>query len=325
MSPSPLSMLFVMDPIDSIDIAKDTTFALMLAAQERGHRVHFCELGALSADDGHAVARIQPVELRREVGRHAVLGAPRTVVLDDDLDVVWQRKDPPVDVDFITATQILALCQRALVLNRPDTVIWANEKLYALRFADLMPETRVTRRIPELVDFLAKRGGEMIVKPLGGKGGEGVFHVRHDDRNLFSILETATGFGTRWAMAQQYLPEIREGDKRILLVDGEVLGALLRVPAAGETRANLHVGGTAVRAPLDARDLRIVERLRPALQRDGLFFVGIDVIGGLLTEVNVTSPTGIQEIDALEGVNLETRVIEAAELKARRHRATAGL
>ena len=325
MSPSPLSMLFVMDPIDSIDIAKDTTFALMLAAQERGHRVHCCELGALSTDDGHAVARIQPVELRREVGRHAVLGAPRTVVLDDELDVVWQRKDPPVDEDFVTATQILALCQRALVLNRPDTVIWANEKLYALRFADLMPETRVTRRIPELVDFLAKRGGEMIVKPLGGKGGEGVFHVRHDDRNLFSILETATGFGTRWAMAQQYLPEIREGDKRILLVDGEVLGALLRVPAAGETRANLHVGGTAVRAPLDARDRRIVERLRPALQRDGLFFVGIDVIGGLLTEVNVTSPTGIQEIDALEGVNLEARVIEAAEQKARRHRAAAGL
>lgn len=321
MSPSPLSMLFVMDPIDSIDIGKDTTFALMLAAQERGHRVHFCELDALSTDAGRAIARILPVELRREVGRHAVLGAPRTVVLDDALDVVWQRKDPPVDEDFITATQILALCRRALVLNRPDTVIWANEKLYALRFADLMPETRVTRRIPELVDFLAKRGGEMIVKPLGGKGGEGVFHVRHDDRNLFSILETATGFGTRWAMAQQYLPEIREGDKRILLVDGEVLGALLRVPAAGETRANLHVGGTAVRAPLDARDLRIVDRLRPALQRDGLFFVGIDVIGGMLTEVNVTSPTGIQEIDALEGVSLEIRVIEAAEEKTRRHRA----
>ena len=325
MSPSPVSMLFVMDPIGSIDIEKDTTFALMLAAQQRGHRVSCCEIGALSADGGHAIARVQPVELRREVGRHATLGAPHTVVLDDEMDLVWQRKDPPVDVDFITATQILALCRRALVLNRPDTVIWANEKLYALRFADLMPETRVTRRIPELVDFLAKRGGEMIVKPLGGKGGEGIFHVRHDDRNLFSILETATGFGTRWAMAQQYLPAIREGDKRILLVDGEVLGALLRVPAAGETRANLHVGGTAVRAPLDAQDLRIVERLRPALQRDGLFFVGIDVIGGMLTEVNVTSPTGIQEIDALEGVRLGDRVIEAAENKSRRHRASLGL
>jgi glutathione synthase len=318
-------MLFVMDPIGSIDIEKDTTFALMIAAQQRGHRVSCCEIGALSADGGHAIARVQPVELRREVGRHATLGAPRTVVLDDEMDLVWQRKDPPVDVDFITATQILALCRRALVLNRPDTVIWANEKLYALRFADLMPDTRVTRRIPELVDFLAKRGGEMIVKPLGGKGGEGIFHVRHDDRNLFSILETATGFGTRWAMAQQYLPAIREGDKRILLVDGEVLGALLRVPAAGETRANLHVGGTAVRAPLDAQDLHIVERLRPALQRDGLFFVGIDVIGGMLTEVNVTSPTGIQEIDALEEVRLGDRVIEAAENKTLRHRSSLGI
>jgi len=264
---------------------------------------------------------VHPIELRREPGRHYALGEPRTVVLDDAVAVAWQRKDPPVDADYVAATQILALCRRTLVLNRPDTVIWANEKLYALHFADLMPETRVTRRIPELVDFLAKLGGEMIVKPLGGKGGEGVFHLRHDDRNLFSILETATGFGTRWAMAQQYLPAVRQGDKRILLVDGEVLGALLRVPAAGETRANLHVGGTPARAPLDERDLRIVERIRPALRRDGLFFVGIDVIGGRLTEVNVTSPTGIQEIDALEGVSLETRVIEAAEQKVSQHRA----
>ena len=324
MSPGHLSMLFVMDPIGPIDIAKDTTFALMLAAQARGHRVFYCELADLTVDGGRAEARVQPIEMRREVGRHFTLGAARSVVLDDRMDVVWQRKDPPVDADYVAATQILALCRRALVLNRPDTVIWANEKLYALHFADLMPDTRVSRRIPELVDFLAKRGGEMIVKPLGGKGGEGVFHVRHDDRNLFSILETATGFGTRWAMAQEYLPAIREGDKRILLVDGEVLGAVLRVPAAGETRANLHVGGTAVRAPLDANDHRIIERLRPALRRDGLFFVGIDVIGGRLTEVNVTSPTGIQEIDALEGVSLGTRVIEAAEERVRRHRAALG-
>lgn len=321
MSPGPLSMLFVMDPIGPIDITKDTTFVLMLAAQERGHRVLYCELGDLSADAGRAVARVHPIELRREPGRHFTLGEPRTLVLDDTVDLVWQRKDPPVDADYVAATQILALCRRALVLNRPDTVIWANEKLYALQFAELMPETRVSRRIPELVDFLAKLGGEMIVKPLGGKGGEGVFHVRHDDRNLFSILETATGFGSRWAMAQQYLPAVREGDKRILLLDGDVLGALLRVPAPGETRANLHVGGTPARAALDEHDRRIVERLRPALQRDGLFFVGIDVIGGRLTEVNVTSPTGIQEIDALEGVHLEVLVIDAAERRARRHRA----
>jgi len=320
----PLSLLFVMDPIGSIDIDKDTTFVLMLEGQRRGHRVLYCEIGDLSADDGRPVARVRPVELRREAGCHATLGEPRTVVLDDEVDVVFQRKDPPVDGDYVAVTQILLLCRRALVLNRPDTVIWANEKLYALQFADLMPETRVTRRIPELVDFLAKLGGEMIVKPLGGKGGEGVFHVRHDDRNLFSILETSTAFGTRWAIAQRYLPAVRQGDKRILLVDGDVLGALLRVPAAGETRANLHVGGTPARAPLDEQDRRIVERLRPALLRDGLFFVGIDVIGGMLTEVNVTSPTGIQEIDALEGSRLSERVLEAVEERVRRHRAALG-
>jgi glutathione synthase len=313
-------MLFVMDPIGAIDVEKDTTFVLMLAAQERGHRVLYCEPGDLSVDAGHAVARVCPIELRREQGRHATLGEAQTIALDDAADVVFQRKDPPVDTDYVTATQILALCRRALVLNRPDTVIWANEKLYAVQFADLMPETRVSRRIPEFVDFLAKLGGEMIVKPLGGKGGEGVFHLRHDDRNLFSILEQVTGFGTRWAMAQQYVPEVRQGDKRILLVDGEPIGAVLRVPAAGETRANLHVGGTPARAPLDANDRRILERLRPHLLRDGLFFVGIDVIGGRLTEVNVTSPTGIQEINALEGVRLEHQVIEAVERRVRSSR-----
>lgn len=318
----PLSLLFVMDPIQGIDIEKDTTFVLMLAAQERGHHVHYCELADLSVEEGKSVARVRHVALRREVGRHATLGEPRTLVIDDTQDVVFQRKDPPVDTDYVTATQILALCRRALVLNRPDTVIWANEKLYAVQFPDLMPETRVSRRIPEFVDFLAKLGGEMIVKPLGGKGGEGVFHLRHDDRNLFSILEQVTGFGTRWAMAQRYVPEVRRGDKRILLLEGEPIGAVLRVPAAGETRANLHVGGTPARAPLDEHDRRIVERLRPHLQRDGLFFVGIDVIGGCLTEVNVTSPTGIQEINALEGVRLEHQVIEAVERAVQIRRST---
>jgi glutathione synthase len=176
-----------------------------------------------------------------------------------------------------------------------------------------MAETTVTRSIPELVDFMAKLGGEMIVKPLDGKGGEGIFHVRNDDRNLFSILETATDFGRRWTMAQRYLSAVRQGDKRILLLEGEALGALLRVPAERETRSNLHVGGRPVPTTLDEADRAIVARIGPALRRDGLFFVGIDVIGGRLTEINVTSPTGVHEIDALDGVALETRVIEAAE------------
>ena len=228
-------------------------------------------------------------------------------------DVVFQREDPPVDAEYVTSTQILTLCRRARVLNRPQGILAANEKLYAQHFPELMPETLVSRRIPDLIDFMARLGGEMIVKPLDGRGGEGVFHLRHDDRNLFSILEQSTAFGARRAMAQRYLPEVRKGDKRILLLEGEPLGALLRVPSERETRANLHVGGVAAPARLDEADRRIVERLGPALRRDGLFFVGVDVIGGFLTEINVTSPTGLQEIDALEGVRLEGRILDAVE------------
>jgi glutathione synthase len=184
-----------------------------------------------------------------------------------------------------------------------------------------MPETRVTRSIPHLIDFLAKLGGEMIVKPLDGRGGEGIFHVRNDDRNLFSILEQSTRFGSRHIMAQAYLPDVRTGDKRILLLDGRPIGAVLRVPASGETRANFHVGGSAVRAELDDNDRLIIDRVAPWLQRDGLFFVGIDVIGGKLTEVNVTSPTGVQEVNALEDRHLEAEILDALEARVAAHRA----
>jgi glutathione synthase len=310
-------MAFVMDPIGSIDIDKDTSFALMLEAQRRGHTVLVCELRDLCVEDGRPVARARAVTLRRERGRHAELGPERRVSLDAECQVVWQRKDPPVDAEYVSATQILGLCRRALVLNRPESLLAHNEKVYALRFPDLMPETRVTRDMRELVDFMAKLGGEMIVKPLEGKGGEGVFHVHNRDRNLFSILEQSTAFGRRWVMAQQYLPAVREGDKRILLLEGEPLGALLRIPDEREIRANLHVGGTPAKASLDAADRRIVDRIAPALRADGFFFVGIDVIGGRLTEVNVTSPTGMQEIDALDGTRLAERVLARVEERVR--------
>jgi glutathione synthase len=307
------SLVVVMDPIGSIDIRADTSFALMLEAQRRGHRLFYVDPSDLGVDDGRPVARAHPVTLRQQVGNHVDLGPERTLLLDDDADVVLQRKDPPVDAEYVTSTQILGLCRRALVLNRPSGILAANEKLYACGFPELMAETLVSRHIAQLVDFMVKLGGEMIVKPLGGRGGEGIFHVRHDDRNLFSILEQSTGFGTRRVMAQRYLPQVREGDKRILLLDGEPLGALLRIPDARETRSNLHVGGRPARASLDEADRRIVAALAPALRRDGLFFVGIDVIGGFLTEVNVTSPTGLQEIDAFDGVRLEERVLDAIE------------
>jgi len=308
-----LTMAFVMDPVGSVDVEKDTTFLLMWEAQERGHRVLYVDPADLEVCDRRPGARVHPVTLRREPGRPADVGAPHRVMLDDDVDVVWQRKDPPVDADYVTATQILGLCRRAVVLNRPEGILAHNEKIYALEFPDLMVETTITRSIPELVDFMTRLDGEMIVKPLHGKGGEGIFHVRHDDRNLFSILETATRFGRHWTMAQRYLPAVRQGDKRILLLEGEPLGAVLRVPAEGETRSNLHVGGKARKAVLDGTDRAIVNRIGPVLRRDGLFFVGIDVIGGHLTEINVTSPTGLQEIDALDGVRLEARVLDAAE------------
>jgi glutathione synthase len=305
-----------MDPIESVDIDADTTFALMLEAQERGHHIYTADQGDLGVDAGRPLGRLRAVTLRREPGRHVDPGETHLRVLDDDADVVFQRKDPPVDEEYTRATQILSLCRKARVLNQPESILAANEKLYALNFPDLMAETRVTRHIPELIDFMAGCGGEMIVKPLEGKGGEGIFHVRNDDRNLFSILEQATAFGTRWTMAQRYLPDVRKGDKRILLLEGEVLGSLLRVPAEGEVRANLHVGGRAAPADLDADDRRIVERIAPRLRAEGFFFVGIDVIGGRLTEINVTSPTGIQEAGRLAGENLCTPVIERVEALA---------
>lgn len=311
--PAPLTMAFVMDPLGSIDIEKDTTFLFMWEAQQRGHRVLFVDPADLGVADRRAAARARPVTLRREVSDAFDLGPVEPLILDDEVDVAWQRKDPPVDAAYVSATQILGLCRRTVVLNRPQGILAHNEKLYALEFPDWMAETTVTRRIPELVDFMAKVGGDMIVKPLDGKGGEGIFHVTADDRNLYSILETATAFGTRRTMAQRYLPAVREGDKRILLLEGEPLGALLRIPAEGETRSNLHVGGRPTGGVLDADDRAIVAAIAPSLRAEGLFFVGIDVIGGKLTEINVTSPTGMQEVNALDGVRLEEAVLDAAE------------
>jgi len=240
-------------------------------------------------------------------------GEIRQVVLDEEVDVAFQRKDPPVDAEFMAATQILGTCQRTLVLNRPTSLIAYNEKLFALHFPDLMPETTVTRSIAELRAFMRSLGGEMIVKPLDGKGGEGIFHLYEGERNVSSILEQVSQFETRWVMAQRYLPAVRDGDKRILLMEGEALGAVMRVPAESEVRANLHVGGRAAKATLSDADRRIVERVGPALRETGLFFVGIDVIGDRLTEINVTSPTGMQEINGLDGVRLEETVIARVE------------
>ena len=322
MASTPLnSAVFVMDPVETLDIRGDTTFVLMLEAQRRGTRVLEAHPSGLQVDGGRVLARARPLTLRREEGNHFEAGDWDHIDLDAEADLVLQRKDPPVDPAYVVATQILGLCRRALVLNRPAGILAANEKLYALGFADLMPPTRVSPSIESLEAFLAELGGEMIVKPLDGRGGEGIFHVHAEDRNRRSILEQSTAFGTRPVMAQAYLPEVRSGDKRILLVDGEPIGCVLRVPAEGEHRANFHVGGSAAAAELDGDDRRIVERIAPSLRRDGLFFVGIDVIGGRLTEINVTSPTGVQEVDRLSGRCLEAEILDALEARVAEHRA----
>jgi glutathione synthase len=318
LSSAPLTFAFVMDPPQTIDVEADTTFALMLEAQGRGHRILYVDPADLGVWDRRVRALVRPITLRREQGRHVDLGDPEWVFLDESVDVAFQRVDPPVDAEYVFATQILSLCERTLVLNRPEAILTANEKLYTLHFPELMPATIVTRDSTQILEFVDEMGGEAIVKPLDGRGGEGVFHVHLKDRNLNSILEQSTRFGSRRAMAQRYLPEVREGDKRILLLEGEALGALLRVPSGSEIRANLHVGGRAVKADVDDRDREIIERLGPRLREDGLFFVGIDVIGGLLTEVNVTSPTGIQEMGRLDGTAYEAQVIDRVESRSSR-------
>ena len=310
---TPLTLAFVMDPVEAEPMEGSTTIVLMREAQDRGHRVLYVDPDDLEIDAGRVRALAVPIELALGEAQPVRRREPRVLDFDREIDVAFQRKDPPVDRDFIVATQILDVCRRTIVLNQPSSVIAFNEKLLALQFAELMPPTRVTRRIGELRGFMAEQGGEMIVKPLDGKGGEGIFHVHAEDRNLNSILEQSTRFGTRSVMAQRYLPAIRQGDKRILLLEGEPIGAVLRVPADAEHRANLHVGGRAERAPLDEADQKIVAAVGPFLKEHGLFFVGIDVIGGLLTEINVTSPTGIQEINALEQTNLEAVVIDRVE------------
>jgi glutathione synthase len=316
MSVTPLTLAFVMDPVEAEPMEASTTIAFMREAQARGHTVLYVDPADLEVDGGHVRAIATAVRLALGTDRPIHREGSRLYDFDREVDVAFQRKDPPVDRDFIVATQILDVCRHTIVLNRPSSVIAFNEKLLALQFADLMPATRVTRRIPELRSFMEEQGGEMIVKPLEGKGGEGIFHVHSNDRNLSSILEQSTRFGRRAVMAQRYLPAIREGDKRILLLEGEPIGAVLRVPADAEHRANLHVGGEARRAALDDADRRIVSAIGPFLQREGLFFVGIDVIGGLLTEINVTSPTGVQEINLLEQTNLEAQVMDRVEALA---------
>lgn len=306
----PVRFLFVMDPLPSILPDKDTTFAFMLEAQQRGIEVATCTIQQLFARNDRAWAYAARTQVFPSPPYFST-GEPRAASLDT-YDAIFMRKDPPVDQAYIFATYLLDLVdrQRTFVLNEPAALRSANEKLYALRFPSLIPPTLVTSDIALLRSFLAELGGEMIIKPLDACGGSGVFLASAADRNLNALLELCTDGGTRLIMAQRYLPEVRAGDKRILLLDGKVLAAILRVPREDDHRGNIHAGGTVRPTEITERDLQIVRALEPRLRADGLYFVGIDVIGGYLTEVNVTSPTGIREADQFAGRRFEQDVID---------------
>jgi glutathione synthase len=316
MTTRPLRLLYVMDPLANVAIDKDTTFAFMLEGQRRGHRQSYCLLDDLYVDRTVPGARAHAIQVQRAADHYSP-GEATTAPLVD-WDIIFMRKDPPFDMRFFFATHVLGLADpaRTLVVNDPRGLRDANEKLYALHFPDVIPESCVTSSHARLKAFMAELGGEMIVKPLDGCGGAGVFHVHQNDRNLNSILELSTADGTRLVMAQRYLPAAREGDKRIIVLEGEPLGAILRIPREDDTRGNIHVGGRVEPAPITPRDREICQRLKPRFAADGLYFVGLDVIGGLVTEINVTSPTGVQEIDRLDGVCLESQVFDAVERRA---------
>lgn len=305
---------FIMDPIELVNIDADTTFAFMYAAQQRGHEVFYLRMQDLSAHGATPHGRWRRATLQRKRGEHVTLGEEQRGPLSE-LDVVFMRKDPPFDVAYLHACHLLELAERqgCRVINRPRGLMAANEKLYALNFEAVSPVTCVTSDAAEIKAFLADAGGRCILKPVDGHGGSGVFMIQSQDRNLNAIIEVSTREGREAVICQRYVPEAREGDKRILLLDGEPLGAILRVPREDDNRGNIHVGGSVVKTELTAREREICEAVAPRLREDGLWFVGLDVIGGYLTEVNVTSPTGIQEMSRLDGVDGADQVIAWAE------------
>ena len=314
MDRAPLTLGFLMDPLESVLVHHDTTFALMRSAQSRGHRLLSFGQEALFHEGGQVHARAREVEVFEEQGHHFRLIAEREVPLGV-LDVLWMRKDPPVDVAFLHATQLVeATGGRAPVyVNSPSGLRNANEKLWALHFPELTPETLVSRDLTELRAFIDDAPDGAIVKPVDGYGGQGVVLLQRGDRNAPSVLELLTARGRDWAVAQTYVPAAREGDKRILLLDGEPLGTINRLPLETENRANMAVGDQPVKSELTRRDREICARLAPALRREGLVFVGIDVIGDFLIEVNVTSPTGLAELARLEGGDPAGRILAHVE------------
>jgi glutathione synthase len=317
-----LAVAIQMDPVERIDIDGDSTFVLALEAQRRGHGLYHYLPQDLMFREGRVLAKARPLEMRREYGNHATLGEAEIIDLAG-LDVVLMRQDPPFDMAYITATHLLEhIHPDTLVVNDPVQVRNAPEKLFATHFGRLMPPTLISSDRDQILAFRAEHE-DIIVKPLFGNGGAGVFHVPPGDENLNALIEMFTSLYREPVMVQRYLPEVRQGDKRVILIDGRPAGAVNRIPPDGEARSNLHVGGRAVKAELDRRDLEICEAIGPALKERGLIFVGIDVIGGYMTEINVTSPTGLQEIDRFDGVSLEAEIWDSIEARYASEHSTA--
>ncbi|MEM9229331.1 MAG: glutathione synthase [Pseudomonadota bacterium] len=307
-----LSVAMQMDPIQAVDINADSSFRILEEAQARGHRLFVYTPDKLVFDGGRVMATGHQVTLRREVGNHADLGPEETVSLAE-WDVVWLRQDPPFDMGYITTTHLLDMLRtECLVVNDPFWVRNYPEKLLVLQFPDLTPPTMIARDLGALKRF-KDHFGDIILKPLYGNGGAGVFRLNETDRNLNSLHELFTGINTEPLIAQQFLPQVSAGDKRVILVDGEPVGAINRVPAAGETRSNMHVGGRPEKVSLTDRDREICAAIGPLLRENGQIFVGIDVIGRYLTEINVTSPTGLQELERFDAINVTGMIWDAIE------------
>jgi glutathione synthase len=313
-----MRFVFVMDPPSIIKVDSDTSFALMFEAQAQGHRVDHCLPRDLFLVGGMLHARVRRAQLQRDPIDPVVLAQGEDVNLET-VDAVFIRTDPPFDTDYLWTTLLLErLRDKTLVVNDPRGLREANEKLYACQFPELMPETMVTSDRERIKSFVAQVGGRAVIKPIDGAGGEGVMALIEGDPNFRAIIDSVTHNARRLAMVQRYLVEYKQGDKRILLLDGEPIGALLRVPKADDIASNLRMGGTAHSGVIDEADRRIIERIAPRLRADGLHFVGIDVIGGLLTEINVTSPTGIQQIMRINRENVPAVVIDWLVKKATR-------
>lgn len=311
-----LKVALQMDPIGSVNINADSTFRIGLEAQARGHALFFYTPDRLAFVEGRVVARGQWIELRREQGNHVSYG-PEVEVDLADMDVVWLRQDPPFDMGYITSTHLLDMIHpKTLVVNDPFWVRNFPEKLLVLSFPELTPPTAIARDLETIRAFKA-RHGDIILKPLYGNGGAGVFRLDENDRNLSSLYELFTSMSREPMIVQKFLPAVARGDKRVILVDGEPVGAINRVPQAGETRSNMHVGGRPEKVGLTERDLEICRAIGPTLREKGQVFVGIDVIGDWLTEINVTSPTGIQELERFDGTNAAAKIWEAIEAKRR--------